>query len=283
MKKEANLFDLIKHILLAIVILIVLVYGFFNVYLPFSTNQGETLSVPNLEGMMYDEVDAFLSKRNLRYEIETDSGYSAKYPPLAVLKQFPLANEKVKENRKIYLTLNTKKPPVIKLPNLIGLSIKNAILELNSLGFVLGETSYEPALYLNTILKMSIKGRAYQDGDLVAKGSKIDFVLADGLGNQLLDSPNLEGLDLEEAKTVIFGSGLKFRTSHYEKEGFVMKESLNEDGEEVMKEVPVGEGRVFRQKPTAGRRIKIGTSMDIWLVAVDTTKQNVLPDLDSGE
>lgn len=282
-KKAYNFFDLLKHVSLAILLLVALVYGFFNLYLPFSTNQGETLSVPDLEGMMYDKVEDFLSKRDLRYEIELDSGYSAKYPPLAVLKQFPLANSKVKENRKIYLTLNTKKPPIVKLPELYGLSLKHAVLELNSLGFLLGKTTYKPAPHLNTILSMSINGEDYKGGEMVAKGSKIDFVLADGLGNQLLESPNLTGLDLEEAKTVIFGSGLKFRNSYYEEEGMILVKVTNDEGEEVMEEVPMGEGRVFKQKPGAGRRIKIGTNVDIWLVEIDTVLNDNIPTLEIPE
>lgn len=279
-KKESNFFDLIKHLGLAIIVLIVLVYGFFNVYLPISTNQGETISVPDLQGMMHYDVAEFLDKRNLRYEIEADSGYSAKYPPLAVLKQFPLANDKVKENRKIYLTLNTMKPPVIKLPRLYGLSIKNAILELNSLGFLLGTTTYKPASHLNTIMSMSIAGKKYQGGEPVAKGSKIDFILADGLGNRQLESPNLEGLDIEEAKTVIFGSGLKFRNAVYNKEGNILVEAINSEGEEYMKKVPMTKGKVFKQKPGAGKQIRIGTEVDIWLVEIDSVSNDSAPKLD---
>lgn len=279
-KKEYKLFDLIKHLGLAILILIFLVYFFFNIYLPFSTNQGETISVPDLQGMMHYDVAEFLEKRDLRYEIEVDSGYSAKYPPLAVLKQFPLANDKVKENRKIYLTLNTKKPPVVKLPELYGLSIKNAILELNSLGFQLGTTTYEPAHHLNTIMSMSINGKQYEGGEMVAKGSKIDFVLADGMGNRLLESPNLAGLDLEEAKTVIFGSGLKFRNAYYEKEGTMMIKMMNEDNEEVYEEIELGPGKVFKQKPGAGRRIRIGAEVDVWLVQFDTLVNERKPKLE---
>ena len=83
-KKQKSLLDLIKHILIAVVATIVLVYGFFNIYLPLKTNHGETITVPNLEGMEIEELDEFLNKRSLRYEIEPDSGYSAKYPAFAL-------------------------------------------------------------------------------------------------------------------------------------------------------------------------------------------------------
>ena len=131
-KKQKSLLDLIKHILIAVVATIVLVYGFFNIYLPLKTNHGETITVPNLEGMEIEELDEFLNKRSLRYEIEPDSGYSAKYPAFAVIKQFPLPNSKVKENRKIYVNLNASNPPKVKLPNVITRSIKNAQLEFRS-------------------------------------------------------------------------------------------------------------------------------------------------------
>lgn len=263
-KKIYNFSDLIKHIAVIILLTIGLVYSFFNIYLPISTNQGDTVSVPELKGMMYSEMDEFLSKRNLRYEIEEDSSYSAKYPPLTVLKQFPLANSKVKENRRIYLTLNTSKPPLVKLPILYGLSLKSAILELNSLGFVLGKTTYIPASHLNTIVSMSINEVVYKGGEMVEQGSKIDFVLTDGLGNTLLKVPNLVGLDLDEAKAAIFGSGLNLRNAYYKKKDKIL---MNDD--KIYEKKHLSNGKVFKQNPDAGEDIKIGTSIDIWIMKMN--------------
>ena len=77
-----------------------------------------TLMAIVLIGMELNEIDEFLSDRDLRYEILDDSSYSSEYPPYTILQQNPSENEKVKENRKIYLTLNSSIPPKIKMPKI---------------------------------------------------------------------------------------------------------------------------------------------------------------------
>ena len=101
-----------------------IIFFIFYIYFPFKTNHGDTITVPNLIGMELNEIDEFLSDRDLRYEILDDSSYSSEYPPYTILQQNPSENEKVKENRKIYLTLNSSIPPKIKMPKIINGSVK---------------------------------------------------------------------------------------------------------------------------------------------------------------
>ena len=73
---------------------------FFYVYLPFSTNHGEAITVPDVYGIPMDQLDEVLINRNLRYEINSDSGYNSALAPLTVLKQFPLPNSKSQRKSK---------------------------------------------------------------------------------------------------------------------------------------------------------------------------------------
>ena len=90
----------------------------FYLYFPIITNHWETITVPDLKGLNYDEIDDYLTQRNLKYEIIPDSSFTTDYPPLSVIFQNPIEGKKVKEGRKIYLTLNSIKPPKIKMPKL---------------------------------------------------------------------------------------------------------------------------------------------------------------------
>ena len=63
---------------------------YFYMYLPSVTNHGETITVPDVEGMKLEKLEEFLVTRNLRYEV-SDSSYSDEHPPLTVLKQYPFA------------------------------------------------------------------------------------------------------------------------------------------------------------------------------------------------
>ena len=133
-----------------------IVFFIFYIYFPFKTNHGDTITVPNLIGMELNEIDEFLSDRDLRYEILDDSSYSSEYPPYTILQQNPSENEKVKENRKIYLTLNSSIPPKIKMPKIINGSVKNAQLILRSYDLKLGDITYVPDMARNAVLKIFI-------------------------------------------------------------------------------------------------------------------------------
>ncbi|PIB35399.1 hypothetical protein BFP72_08320 [Reichenbachiella sp. 5M10] len=270
-KKKTTKKQFLIHLGLAIATLIFMVYAIFNIYFPIVTNHGESMTVPNLEGIMIEDLEEFLEERDLRYAVEPDSGYSAKYPALAVLKQFPLPNSKVKQNRKIYVTLNAKQPPVVKMPSLTGRSLKNAQLELRSLGLSLGEIRYKPDFALNTILEQYHQGKKIASGSEIAKGSKIDFEVADGLGNQNFQMLNLKNLSLDEAIFVLRGYGLKVGDVFYENEGFINKETKDDLGETVYKKTPVKGGHVFKQSPNAENSARIGQSIDLWVVEVDST------------
>ena len=94
-----------KNLILMIGGVSLIIFFLFYIYFPIKTNHGDTITVPNLIGMELKDIDEFLSDRDLRYEILDDSSYSSEYPPYSILQQNPSENEKVKENRKIYLNL----------------------------------------------------------------------------------------------------------------------------------------------------------------------------------
>ncbi len=259
------------HLSIIIGVGILLLVFFFQIYLPSITNHGETITVPDLEGMTLEELDEFLTKRNLRYEVTEDSGYSSTYPPLAVLKQFPLANAKVKENRKVYISLNAKNPPLVRMPMLIDGSVKNAQLVLRTYDLTLGDIKYVPDIAANAVLEQFYDGEPIAEGAYVPKGAKIDLEVGDGLGNQSFESPFLTGLALEDAQFAIIGSGLKVGNIYYEKDGKALVEVENEEGEIEIEEKEIMPGNIFKQKPEPGEKVKLGQAIDVWVVDIDST------------
>jgi beta-lactam-binding protein with PASTA domain len=263
--------DVLIHLGLAAAALVLVVLGTFYVLFPVMTNHGESMTVPNLEGIVLEDLEEFLSERDLRFEVEPDSGYSAQFPPLAVLQQFPLPNSKVKENRKIYVTLNAQNPPVVKMPALKGRSLKNAQLELRSLGLELGDITYKPDFALNTVLRQYYQGKRVTGGEDIPKGSKIDFEVGDGLGNQSIAMLDLKELGLEEAIFVLRGYGLKLGDVFYKEEGYISVEDTDEEGETIYTQQAVSPGQIFKQVPKANYNIKIGQTVDLWIVQTDST------------
>lgn len=262
--------DFLIHLGIIAVTGIALVLLFFYVYLPFDTNHGETITVPDVQGMALKELDDFLGERNLRYEVTEDSSFSPTAPPLAVLKQFPLPESKVKEHRKIYVTLNAEKPPLIRMPNLVGGSVKNALLVLKSYDLIHGKTRYISDPFLNSVRGQQLNGREVLEGERIPKGSVIDIVAGNGLGNQNLQSPNLGGLDYESAYFAIVGSGLKIGTVTYEKEGVVVMEVMNNDESLRHIKKQVSPGAVFKQNPARGEDMRLGQTVDLWIYSPDS-------------
>ncbi len=261
---------LLMHLALLSIIVSFLIFLFFYMYLPGVTNHGETITVPNLEGMQLEEMDDFLGKRNFRYEV-SDSGYSEQYPPLAVLKHYPLPGSRVKENRKIYLTIKATKPASVKMPDLIDGSLKNAELVLKSYGLKLGSIQYKPDLASNAVLEQLIDNKPVKKGSMVPLGSEVDLIVGDGLGNRVFAAPNFIGLELEEADFAIIGSGLN--------PGSVMVKVLDtldiieilDDVREMDMEIDtvsvIKSGYVYRQHPLAGEEIRLGEQVDLWIVS----------------
>ena len=243
-----------------------IIFFLFYIYFPIKTNHGDTITVPNLIGMELKDIDEFLSDRDLRYEILDDSSYSSEYPPYSILQQNPSENEKVKENRKIYLTLNSSIPPKIKMPKIINGSVKNAQLILKSYDLKLGEITYVPDMARNAVLKMFIEGDSVSENDLVLKGSIVDLEVGNGLGNQIFETPDLINLDLEEAKFTIIGSGLRLGNIIYQDSGYYNNKILDEEGNEIFEKVWVNPGKVFRQSPIKSTKVKIGRRINLWIV-----------------
>ena len=246
---------------LGIILLLATVGGlwFFYSYLPSATHHNETVTVPDLEGIHLDNIDEFLTQRNLNYEVLTDSGFTDAYDPQTVLVQYPLAGSKVKENRKIFLTLNATNPPKVKMPALVDGSVKNAQLVLESYGLQLGSIEYVPDLAQNAVLEQRYNGQKIAAGEMISKGTRIDLLVGDGLGNTLLEVPNLMGLEMEEAEVVIIGSGLKVGGTLFRDPSLSDRDPKDQAQQQQDRLV------IVRQRPEAGSNIRIGEEVDLWL------------------
>jgi eukaryotic-like serine/threonine-protein kinase len=220
--------------------------SYFYLYLPAYTNHGETITVPSLEGMHMDELEEFLVKRNLRYEV-SDSSFTDNFPALTILSQYPKSGSKVKKNRKIYLTVNRVAPPSVPAPALVDRSLINAEAVLRSNELKRGKIIFKNHPFFNLVLEMRYNGEKIDAGVRIPKGSVIDLVVGDG-GKKDFLTPNLLGLPLDEAKFAIMGSNLNIGRI------YVLSDTLNT-------RLVV----VFKQKPEARENIKVGDGVDLWV------------------
>lgn len=268
-RKPTSFLDFLTHIGVLIGSSALIIIIVFYVWLPLSTNHGETITVPDIQGMTVNELEDFLGKRDLRFEATADSSYSPNHPPLAVLRQVPAPNTKVKENRKIYVTLNAESPPKVRMPKVEDLSIKSALMTLKSYDLIFGEIKFVPDDFF-VVLEARMNGRVVLEGERIEKGSVIDLVAGNGFGNTIFQSPNLIGLDQEEAEFAILGSGLrigKIRNTDKSMAGFAAVDSL---GNDILEYRDISPGSVQQQYPRPEKRVRINDPIDIWVYKPDS-------------
>ena len=257
--RSDTLGGLFLHTIVAASLVILLCVLYFYAYLPHITNHGESITVPSVEGLPITKVESFLESHDLRYEVN-DSSYSADYPPLTVLKQYPAAGAKVKENRKIFVSVNRKNPPTVKMPDLIDGSLTNAEAVLRGSELKRGKIRLVRGPFLNVVKEMQVDGNKVVPGVLVPKGTMVDLVVMDG-GSNKLPAPNVLGFSYEDAKVNILGSNLNI-------------------GEVNLVGDTTG-GVILKQNPTPGEVIMVGDVVDVWIGREGTEvpdDEDVLPE-----
>jgi eukaryotic-like serine/threonine-protein kinase len=242
-----SLTDLLTHIGIVLALLAVLFLGFFFIYLPFATHHAQTITVPDLTRLSTDELRTLLEDRDLRYEV-SDCTFVAGAEPLAVMAQYPRSGAKVKQGRKIYVTLNRRSAPMIAMPKLTDMTYRSAELALRSAGLQIGQPIYVPDRAKNSVLRQLFQGRDITPGTPIAKGSVIDVEVGNGLGNTRMDMPDVVNMPLDEAKILLKGSNLQVGVTV----------PVDDPEQEV--------GTVIRQKPRAGESIRVGETVDLWVV-----------------
>jgi beta-lactam-binding protein with PASTA domain len=170
-----------KQIALAVVALIIICFLALK-WLKVSTNHGNFETVPDLTGKSMDVAKIELDQNKLVLQIQDSANYNPNYPKFSVIEQDPVSGEKVKENRKIYVTLNPSGYRKILVPDLKERTLRQAKPTLEALGFEVGKLSYQDNIGKDMVLKMLFEGKAIAPGDMLPKTSKIDLVL--GNGNQ---------------------------------------------------------------------------------------------------
>ena len=138
------------NILAAIVLVIAICWVVFwrlDVY----TRHGESVEVPDLSGMYVEEAELILKDSNLGYEI-IDSVYIRSMKGGEIAEQTPVAGMKVKKNRKVYITVNSKQRKMVMVPNLVGESRRKVQSNLKTLGFNVDSVRYEPYEFNDEVL-----------------------------------------------------------------------------------------------------------------------------------
>jgi beta-lactam-binding protein with PASTA domain len=170
-------------------------------WLQWYTDHGEYVSVPNLEGLSTEDAIQALQERNLNYLI-IDSIYDRKATPGSIYDQSPTFDSQVKQGRQVFLTIYRLSPPMEKLGIKQGDYATVAMIKLRnkSIDF---DTLYEDNNTLvNSIIRVSQKGRILKASDEIARGSRVLLVIGRSVSEKII-VPDFTGMTCLQAKTIL--------------------------------------------------------------------------------
>lgn len=187
----------IRQLLWAAAIGVAIIWGSLKL-LDLYTLHGRTITVPDLEGHSEAEAAERLYDLNLRHLV-IDSIFDASREAGSVALQAPPPGTKVKRNRTIYLTTVAALPEMIPMPDLTDLSRRQAISILETHGLAVGQLTYQPDIARDAVLRQKVDELFIEPGTPVEKGTAIDLVLGEGLGDHMTMVPLVIGMSQEEA------------------------------------------------------------------------------------
>lgn len=251
-KKKSFVLFVVINILIAVAALAAMVWITF-VAIDRYTEHGVEKIVPDLRGAYLPEAEVLLRTQGLFPRV-IDSVFVRNKPLGTIVEQIPPPNARMKRNRPVYLTINSRQIPQVSLPHVVDFSARQAEATLTASGLRVERTDFVPAQFQNLVLDVLYRGQSVQAGHRIPQGSSVVLVVGHGLGEEQTPIPNLIGMSLEEARRTIMNAS------------FIIGASHNHNDESAEQQF------VFRQDPTFGSVVPVGTRINLWF----TTDREVL-------
>lgn len=166
---------IVRNLLICIALIAVMVVGAM-IFLNIVTKHNQELVVPDFSNMTVAEAEAAAAQVGMRVEV-TDSVFVKRMRKGAVRDQNPEPGSYVKEGRRIALTINALNAKKVTMPNLVGLSMRQALAELQSRGLVLGKLIYVDDMATNNVLRQLRNNKEIAPGKSIESDTVIDLVL----------------------------------------------------------------------------------------------------------
>ena len=183
-------------------------YVLVNTWLmPKITRQADHLlvAVPSVLNRPPEQAKNDLEALGLHVVLETEQ-YNPAYPADVIVDQNPEPSARVKPNRHIYLTVNSGERRRMAVPNVFGLSIREAENRLRAQGLRIEETLPDsiPAPHRNTVT-----GQEPLAGDTLEAGDSVTLWYSTGLGADYSAIPDIVGMDINEARDSLLARQLR--------------------------------------------------------------------------
>ncbi|MFP4555981.1 MAG: PASTA domain-containing protein [Bacteroidales bacterium] len=241
----------VKTPLIALVLMVVVISLFFA-FLHIYSRHGQGFPVPDFSGLKIEKAKELAKQKKLRIEV-TDSVYIITKEPGTVVEQNPTHETYVKANRRIFVTTNAVNPILVEMPDLVGLTLRQAKSRLFLQGFKIDRLSFISDIAVNNVLEQHYDGDEIEPGTEIPKGAEIKLVLGKGLRNEKTVLPRVIGLTYAEARNLLLEASLNLGRYTYDATVIDNVDSL--------------QARVYSQYPNPNGEtlINFGANVDLWL------------------
>lgn len=205
--------------------------------MPAYTRQDVAIQVPDVSGLPFDEARARLAALELQAERQ-EQRFNPNVPLNAVVDQRPPAQTPVKPGRRIYLTVNSGTVPTVVVPAVEGISLREALNRLRTLGLRVDSVDVQPDSIPspdpNTVTRQEPGG-----GETVPQGTHVQLWYSTGLGEEYVTVPDVSGMPTDDARAFLLDRRLR--------------------------SVVIGEaGAVRKQSPEPGTRVREGSQIRLF-------------------
>jgi serine/threonine-protein kinase len=205
--------------------------------------------VPSVTGEEVGVATELLESQGFDVDIETRPNAA---PRDTVTEQDPIAGETVEEGSTIVLTVSSG-PAIIEVPNVAGLTERQAIERLEEAGFEV-TTSFRAN---ETVPEDRAVGTEPADGTPLQTGASVTLIVSKG--SNRVEVPSVVGLSDESALSAVSAVDL--------------------NGNVVQRDDDAPAGQVVGQSPGAGQLVKPGTPVTIFVSSGAISVPDVIGDL----
>ena len=208
--KDKKFYINLLIIVLLCIVLLWLTFRLLNKY----TRHDQVYTMPDFVGQDYYQVRHDYSK-DFNF-ILIDSVYPKGQQPGSIYQQDPLPGSKIKKGRNVYAIIVAVTPEKTLMPNLKGISLREAIGRLESSGLEVDYLDYVDYTYKNNIIDQYYQGKPISEGTELVKGSKIVLKVGIGQDKSKVKMPNLIGESAADVKRLLNLAGLNLGKEVYE-------------------------------------------------------------------
>ena len=242
---------IVKNLVLAVALIAALLV-ITQLSLRVITRHNQVIVVPDFTDLSVPDAKIVAKRHHIRTEV-IDSVYVKRMEKGHVFSQNPAPGSEVKKDRCIKLTINAHSTKMVKMPNLVGYSLRQAKTEILASGLTVGRLMYREDLATNNVLDQFVAGRYVAPGTEIEAESPVDLLLGLSPDENETYIPYLVGFSLPVAKDNLFENSLNL--------GNVSYDETVQDYQDTLRAV------VYQQNPaySAGAPVRMGTTIHLKL------------------